>query len=132
MILGSTGQAMYWRDMQPSKIQRVAIIFSSYILCCAFQTQHRMTMSCHQKIPYGTVGPCWNTSKRIDIATPTGPSALDEHSTATKARTVAKTYNAHKPAKFAVCFYAVRGRSIHVHQVFLTIVLETKWVYVAL
>ena len=44
-----------------------------------------------------------------DIATPTGPSALDEHSTATKARTEAKTYNAHKPAKFAVCFYAVTG-----------------------
>jgi len=44
-----------------------------------------------------------------DIATPTGPSALDEHSTATMARTEAKTYNAHKPAKFAVHFYAVTG-----------------------
>jgi hypothetical protein len=45
----------------------------------------------------------------VDVATPTGPSALDEHSTATKARTTDKTYNANKPAKFAIRFYAVTG-----------------------
>ena len=42
-----------------------------------------------------------------DIATPTGPSALDEPPPTTKARMEAKTYNAHKPAKFAVRFYVV-------------------------
>ncbi len=44
-----------------------------------------------------------------EVATPIGPSALDEHSTATKARTTAKTYNANKPAMFAIRFYAVTG-----------------------
>jgi hypothetical protein len=34
---------------------------------------------------------------------------MDEHSTATKARTEARTYNASKPAKCAIHFYAVIG-----------------------
>jgi hypothetical protein len=66
---------------------------------------------------FSSKDPLWHSRSMLehfqknsaDIATPTGPSALDEHSTATKARTEAKTYNAHKPAKFAVCFYAVTG-----------------------
>jgi hypothetical protein len=44
-----------------------------------------------------------------EVATPAGPSALDECSARTKARTAAKTFNAQKPAKFAVRFYAVTG-----------------------
>jgi len=43
------------------------------------------------------------------IATPIGPSALDECSAKNKARTGAKTFNAKKPDKFAVRFYAVAG-----------------------
>jgi hypothetical protein len=43
------------------------------------------------------------------IAFPIGPSALDEHSNAMKARTTAKTYNTNKPAKFAIRLYAVTG-----------------------
>jgi hypothetical protein len=44
-----------------------------------------------------------------EVATPKGPSALDECSAWTKARTAAKTFNAKKPAKFAVRFYAITG-----------------------
>jgi len=44
-----------------------------------------------------------------EIATPIGPSALDECSARTKARTGAKTFNAKKPDKFAIRFYAVAG-----------------------
>jgi hypothetical protein len=44
-----------------------------------------------------------------EVATPKGPSALDECSARTKARTAAKTFTAKNPAKFAVRFYAVTG-----------------------
>jgi len=43
------------------------------------------------------------------IAVPLGVSALNENSCATKARTKAKAYSPNKPAKYAICFYAVVG-----------------------
>lgn len=49
------------------------------------------------------------TKNCAEVATPIGPSALDECSARTKARTAAKTFNKNKPAKFAVRFYAVTG-----------------------
>ena len=45
----------------------------------------------------------------VSVAVPEGTLALDEASLATKARTLAKTYNASKPAKYAIRFYAVVG-----------------------
>ncbi len=48
----------------------------------------------------------WNSA---EVARLKGPSALDECSARTEARTAAKTFNAKKPAKFAVRFYAVAG-----------------------
>jgi len=47
------------------------------------------------------------------VATPVdGPSALDENTARTKARTKAKTYNANKPCKWGIRFYAVNGAVI--------------------
>ena len=61
-----------------------------------------------------------------DIATPTGPSALDEHSTATKAWTEAKIYNAYEPAKFAAHFYADAVTGV-VNPYILTIAQKNNW-----
>jgi hypothetical protein len=46
---------------------------------------------------------------RKSVAVPLGASVLDENSYPTKARTRAKTYSPNKPAKYAICFYAIVG-----------------------
>jgi hypothetical protein len=46
------------------------------------------------------------------VATPTGPSSLDECAAPTEACTAAKIFNKEKPDKFAVRFYAVVGSVI--------------------
>jgi len=64
--------------------------------------------------------PLWHSRSLLDhflkncaaVATPIGPSALDENTARTKARTKAKTYNANKPCKWGVRFYAVNGAVI--------------------
>mmetsp|Transcript_13330 Transcript_13330/g.19112 ORF Transcript_13330/g.19112 Transcript_13330/m.19112 type:complete len:325 (-) Transcript_13330:473-1447(-) len=61
--------------------------------------------------------PLWHSRSLLDhflkncatVATPIGPSALDENTARTKACTKAKTYNANKPCKWGIRFYAVNG-----------------------
>ncbi len=72
------------------------------------------------------------SKKSMIIAIRTGLSALDEHSTATKAWTEAKIYNAHKPSKFAVHFYAVTELINLYFSLFFAIIQEIKHVYVVL
>jgi hypothetical protein len=64
--------------------------------------------------------PLWHSRSLLEhflkncatVATPIGPSALDENTARTKARTKAKTYNANKPCKWGIRFYAVNGAVI--------------------
>lgn len=72
------------------------------------------------------------SKKSMIIAIRTRLSALDEHSTATKAWTEAKIYNAHKPSKFAVHFYAVTELINLYFSLFFAIIQEIKHVYVVL
>jgi len=125
MTLGNTDLIMYCKDTQCSKPQWA--IKTLYTLYCALQTQYHIIMICHQQIYFGTVALCWNTfNESCEYYNPYWSCALDEHSTATKAWTEAKIYNAHEPAKFAAHFYADAVTGV-VNPYILTIAQKNNW-----
>ncbi len=91
MTLSSIGHQLYFKVILPIPIQWATISFSSFGHCCVLSIPIHTIMRWHQRIPCGIVFLCWNISSK------------------TVARTGAKTFNAKKPDKFAVRFYAVAG-----------------------